>query len=147
MPHTQPDGYRHTIMLTVRFGDVDALGHVNHAKYLTYMEQGRICYLRDVIGASMNFQDFGVILAKATVDYHLPLAFGDAIIVYTRCSRLGSKSFDLEYVIYRKTDDGSQEVAHGLTTMVAYDYTTAQSIPVPDEWRKRMTDYEPILEA
>lgn len=124
---------------SVRFADLDVMGHLNHAKYLTYMEQGRVLYVRDVCGFEGTWEEFGVILAKATCDYHMPVAFAETITVYTRCSRLGSKSFDFSYIMQ---NEKGETVATGLTVLVAFDYASQQTVPVPQAWRERMTDYE-----
>ena len=141
------DGYRHHTPITVRFADLDVLGHLNHAKYLTYMEQARILYIEKVCGWSGGWDDFGVILANANVDYKLPIAFGDTVSVYTRCGRLGGKSFDLEYTLLRHREDEPDAIAAVATTvMVAYDYGAGQAIPVPANWRDNILAYEPALE-
>ena len=55
-----PDGYRHSIPMEIRFADIDSLGHVNNAAYLTYMEQARLRYVRDVgVGSSRPYHDGG----------------------------------------------------------------------------------------
>jgi acyl-CoA thioester hydrolase len=125
----------------IRFADLDMLGHVNNAKYFTYMETARLLYFREVIGWSGERGDLPVILARADCDFKLPLALGDSVSVYTRIMRIGHKSFDFEYVILRETDQA--EAARGTSVQVAYDYHSGQSVPVPDEWRARMIAYEP----
>lgn len=143
---TAPAGFRHTTPLAVRFADLDAMGHLNHARYLTYMEQARILYVRDVCTWGGDWSLLGMILARAEVDYKLPLAFGDSAVVYTRCSRLGNKSFDLEYVLLRQRP-GEEDVlaSTARTVMVAYDYRSDRPIPVPESWRERILAYEPEM--
>jgi acyl-CoA thioester hydrolase len=144
-----PEGYRYSIPITVRFADLDALGHLNHATYLTYMEQARICYVRDVCGwrgFENDWDSLGMILARAEVDYKRPVAFGEAVTVYTRAIRLGGKSFDLQYALYTQTDNNPPQLAaEAVTTMVAFDYDAGQTIPIPADWREKMRVYEPGL--
>ena len=150
-----PEGYQHRTPLTVRFADLDTLGHLNHATYLTYMEQARICYVRDVCGWQgfrENWGSLGMILARAEVDYKRPVAFGDAVTVYVRASRLGGKSFDLQYAMYiqhhpQQAENPPQPAAEALTTMVAYDYEAGQTIAIPQAWRESMLAYEPGLSS
>lgn len=134
------NNFRHATPMTVRFGDLDAMGHLNNAKYFTYTEQARIEYVRQVCGWDGDWQTLGMILAKTTMDFKKPVVYGDNVTVYTRCSRLGGKSFDLEYVLVRGADE---EVARGVSVMVAFDYAIQQTIAVPDSWRERMMAYEP----
>jgi acyl-CoA thioester hydrolase len=143
----RPEDFVHQVTLAVRFGDVDMLGHVNHTKYLTYMEQGRICYARDVLRWDGDFRSLSMILARATVDYLLPLKFAESVYVYTRCIRLGNKSFDLAYLL-RRNEDGrpGAVVATGVTNMVAYNYAQSETIAVPGEWRSRILAFEKALQ-
>jgi len=133
--------YRHSTSIQVRFADVDAMNHVNNAKYLTYIESARIGYFREVLAKGMHAAP-GFILAKATVDFILPIALHDEIKVMTRCSRIGNKSFDLEYEIVRLNPSPQAIVAKAQTVLVGYDYQTQQTIQIPDEWKKRMEEYE-----
>lgn len=142
-----PKHFFHQISLTVRFGDIDSLGHVNHTKYLTYMEQARVCYVRDVCGWDGNFLNLGMILARASVDYILPLHLNEMVYVLTRCSRLGNKSFDLAYLIQREKDEQRETVATAVTNMVAYEYASQKTITVPDTWQENILGFEPALQA
>ena len=139
-----PDGYRHSIPMEIRFADMDSLGHVNNAAYLTYMEQARLLYIRDVGVWDVHPGGLGLILVKATVEFKLPLVMSDEIRVYTRTIRLGTKSFDTEHIILR--GDG-QIAAFGFITIVVYDYDASASAPIPDSWRARLIEYEPALKA
>jgi acyl-CoA thioester hydrolase len=144
--HTPPEGYRHCTPITIRFGDIDAMRHVNNAKYLTYMESGRINYFRD-LGLWDGFPRLiGPIMAKVTVDYRLPLNLEDGTVnVFTRCARLGNKSYDMEHLIVRYPGDQAQVAAYGLVVLVAYDYQAAQSITLPEDWRDKISAYEVAL--
>ncbi len=110
---------------SVRFRDCDAMGHVNNAVYSTYLEEARIGVLGDLI-------DF--ILARVEIDFRSELRAGEEVEVRTRCSRIGTKSFDLEHVI---AADG-RVVAEAKSVLVSYDYERAESVPVPDALRERL---------
>src|SRR4029077_14766917 len=81
--------YRHR--LTVRFRDCDAMGHVNHAVYFTYLEQCRLTFWRDVTGAPSPHTR--VIIARAECDYRAPAHFGDELEVRLRVGTIGRASF------------------------------------------------------
>lgn len=141
-----PDGFRHITPLTVRFSDLDAMGHVNNATYLTYMETGRIQYYRDLGLWQPIPRLIGPIMAKATVEYKLPLNLeDDHVVIFSRCARLGGKSYDMEHLIVRYKDDQPQVAARGLIVLVCFDYPAEKSVSIPDEWRASMTAYEPLL--
>ena len=109
----------------VRFRDCDAMGHVNNAVYSTYLEEARIAVLGDLIG---------FILARVEIDFRSELRNGEDVEVKTRCSRIGTKSFDLEHVI---SADG-RVVAEARSVLVSYDYELGASIPVPDALRAHL---------
>lgn len=135
------DLFRHATTIQVRFADMDAMNHVNNAKYLTYIESARISYFREVLGKHMHAAP-GFILAKASIDFILPIALHDEITVLTRCSRIGNKSFDLEYQIVRVNPQPQSVVAKAQTVLVGYDYQSLKTIQIPDEWKKKMEAYE-----
>jgi acyl-CoA thioester hydrolase len=138
----QPTSFRHVITLTTRFADVDMLGHVNNAKYLTYIEEARIAYAEAVFRAPTDPPDQFMILARTVIDYLLPIKSNQKLNVYTRCSRLGRKSFDLSYMMVTKETE--QLVCTSVTTMVGYDYKLNQSMLIPETWRERIMAYEVV---
>ncbi len=138
------EGFRHSCEVQVRFKDVDALGHVNNANHLSYAEFARITYFNEVVGKNINWDKNGIILASAKVDYKKPIRFGDALIVFTRCFRLGNKSFDLEYTICRKEGSAFIELARVITTMVCYDYVNARSVQMDEAWRNKIRSFEQL---
>ena len=115
---------------TVRFRDVDALGHVNNAAYLTYLEQARIAFL-----APMGADQTGMILARAEIDFRSQVGFGEVVEIEVRPLRVGTKSFELAYLLRV----GETVVAEAKTILVAYDYATGGTIAVPDAWRAALS--------
>lgn len=137
---THLEDFKHQIRIMARFADADMMGHVNNAKYVTYVEEARIHYARDVLGWRDESGTLGMILARTEIDYLLPLKIGQTVRVYTRCSRIGRKSFDLQYAIVM--DEGEALVSTCKTAMVAFDYERGVSVPVKDSWRERILAYE-----
>jgi acyl-CoA thioester hydrolase len=136
--------FRHITSIAVRFADLDALGHLNNAKYATFIEQARIEYVQEVCGWRGEWHTLGMILAKIVIDFKAPIRYGDLVDVRTRCAHMGDKSFELEYQILRRKEVShtASTAATASTVMVAYDYAAQQSIPLPDDWRSRITAYE-----
>ena len=114
---------------TVRFRDVDAMGHVNNAVFATYLEQARIAYLSPN-GAQVE----DMILARLEIDFRSPAEQGETIEIAVTATRVGTKSFDLEYVV----SAAGRVLAEAKTVLVAYDYATARSVELPDEWKERL---------
>ena len=134
--------FKHKTPIDIRFVDLDAFGHVNNAHYLTYFENARVKYFDEIVDWKYDWSKQGIILAKAELDFIIPVHFKDEISVYTRCSRLGNKSFDLEYRIVRSFKNQEQLMADGVTVMVAYDYVENKSIEIPEEWKRALRKYE-----
>ena len=120
---------------TVRFRDLDPMGHVNNAVYLTWMENARIEFLRS-LGAfdSPYTGEMTMILARAEVDFRSPLGFAEEVEIHVEPARLGTKSFDLAYELRA----GGRVVAEARTVLVTYDYEKAAPIEIPAEWRERL---------
>ena len=118
---------------TARFRDVDALGHVNNAVYLSWIESARIEFMRR-LGAFDSLEEMAMILARAELDFRSPVSFGEEVEIGVRASRFGSKSFDLEYELR----SGGRLVAEAKTVLVAYDYERREAVAVPDEWRTKL---------
>jgi acyl-CoA thioester hydrolase len=115
---------------TVRFRDLDGMGHVNNAVYSTYLEQARLAWFGD--DEEMPLTD--VILARTEIDFRSPLGVGETVSIGVRPLRLGTKSFELEYEL--RADD--RLVAEARSVLVGYDYGSGTSRPIPDRWRKRL---------
>jgi acyl-CoA thioester hydrolase len=121
--------------LDVRFRDCDALGHVNNAVYLTYLEQARFTHWRALWGfGSPQLPPGmpGVILARVECDYRRPATYGDSLEIRLRVAELGRTSFRYEYEI---VDDQGRTVLTAKTVQVMYDYAAEKPVPIPDEIR------------
>ena len=117
----------------VRFRDLDAMGHVNNAVFLTYIESARVAFLQH-LGAATTLEDMSIIVARIEIDFRATVGFGEEVEISVRTSRFGDKSFDLEYVL---RVDG-QVVAEAKSVLVGYDYAKRESVAIPDEWREKL---------
>lgn len=147
-PLYAPEKFRHRTLMTVRFADLDALAHLNHAAYLTYMETARMAYARDVWGWEGSMATLNMIVAHAEVNYLAALHLHDQVAVFTRIARLGRKSFDMIYAVYRVNDDTSARLAAtGKTAMVSFDYALGQTMEMDASRRERTLAYEVDVET
>ncbi len=128
--------------MEVRYGDLDPQGHLNNAKYLTYFEQARIQYFAvlGLFSKEQSFMDIGVIIADIHIKYEAPVLLGAPIKVGVRTVKIGTKSITLEETVVDEA--GPQLYARGTVILVAYDYHSHKTIPVPEEWRRRLTEFE-----
>jgi acyl-CoA thioester hydrolase len=123
--------------LEVRFRDCDALGHVNNAVYLTYLEQARFNHWKAIGIADANGERVpGVILARAEIDYRRPAQYGDIIEIRLGIAATGRTSFTYEYEIL---DAAGELIAAARTVLVRYDYSVGRPVPLSDELKRVLT--------
>ena len=127
------EGFPYVHEEIVRFSDVDGFGHVNNAVFSTYLEQARLAWFgRYAPDEPMPLRD--VILARTEIDFRSPLVFGETVEIGVRPSRVGTKSFELEYELRA----GERLVAEARSVLVGYDYDARRSVEVPERWRRRL---------
>jgi acyl-CoA thioester hydrolase len=118
----------------VRFRDLDPMGHVNNAVFLTYLEQARNAFLEE-LGVVVALDDMNLIVARVEIDFRAPVRLGQEIKIAVHATRFGAKSFDLEYEL---TVDGTT-VAEAKSVQVAYDYARREPAALPGEWREKLS--------
>ena len=133
--------FRHR--LTVRFRDCDPLGHVNHAVYLTYLEQARFMLWRAqldfVVRASVAEPGPsvpGFILARAEVDYRAQARYGDELEVRLSLGGIGRSSFTYVYDLIDVPT--GRVVAIARTVLVLFDYREQKPVPIDEPLRTRL---------
>jgi acyl-CoA thioester hydrolase len=132
------EGFRFVHQQEATFRDLDVFGHVNNAVYLTYLENARIGYMREVLGIE-SLDDLLVIVANVNIDFRSRASLGETLEIGARTSRIGTKSFELDHEIRGPED---RLVAAAATTLVTFDYRGDSTMPVPDLWRERIEAYE-----
>jgi acyl-CoA thioester hydrolase len=143
-----PGDFAHRHDVEIRLSDTDAMGHVNNARYLTYVEIARVAYYEQVTGNPLPIgahgAEEGMILAEARMTFRSPAFYGETLTVETRVERIGRSSFGM---VHRITAPESRYgparlIAVADSTLVSYDYPEERAIPVPDEWRSAMREFE-----
>jgi len=127
-----------SIGLPVQFRDIDVMGHVNNATYFQYMETARVELARSLSQITDGFRPRSFILASARCEFKKPIRDERKITVSAWVSRIGNRSWDLDYSIY---GPGRVEFAIGRTTQVAYDYTARSAIRLSGKLKRKLTKY------
>lgn len=122
---------------TVRWSDVDLMGVLNNAVWLTFFEQARHAYF-GALGL-MRGDAFPFVLGSTSVRFLRPGRAGMRIAVRARTVRLGRKSFDMEYT----GACGDEILATGTATLVWVD-ESLRSTPIPDDARAAIAAREGI---
>jgi excinuclease ABC subunit A len=117
------------IPLHVRWRDLDAFNHVNNSSYLTYLEESRLQWLRNVPGEWFNEHSMPV-MAAVELHYRKPITWPAEIDVLLSCERLGNSSMAIGNRIVAR-GDAECVYADGNIVMVWIDPTTGTPVPLP----------------
>ena len=122
----------------VRFGDLDALQHMNNVEFLRFFETARIDYIRQLLPGHSpgNSNEFGFIFAEAHINYRAPAFFDDVITTYVWISEMRRSALRVDFQMIVEADD--RKVAEGYGWLVGYDYVAGKPQALPDEVRKRV---------
>jgi acyl-CoA thioester hydrolase len=135
------EGFEFVYRERVRFRDLDAMGHVNNAVFLTYLEQARFHFLEH-LGLARVEEEPPLILARVEIDFRAPATFGEQVEIGVRAGRVGAKSFELEFEL--RVDE--RLVAEARSVQVGYDYAAMETRELRPSWREALerTAVEPV---
>lgn len=122
-----------TTTIDVQWGEMDALGHVNNARFFTWFESARIALFRRIGVATSAPFDIGPILATTTCDFLRPVVFPASVRVGVRVAKVGETSITMEYEVSDVADGALY--ARGTSVAVLVDYRSMQKVRVPDDVR------------
>ncbi len=122
-----------------RFRDTDAMGHLNNAIYVTYLEVARQVYWERLQQGS-DYRRVPFILAHVTIDFRSEALVSERLEVGIRCDWIGTKSFAFAYEIRER--DSRRLVVEALSVQVCYDYGAKRSMSMPAELERALTDFE-----
>ncbi len=132
----------YTVTIPIRWGDMDAMGHVNNTIYFRYMEQARIEWL-SMIGCLPDDKGNGPVIVNAYCTFKLPLKYPGQVEVRTFIGSTGRSSIETIQEM-RSVDDGNLLYAEGGAKIVWVDPVTEKSTSLPDVIRQKITDPDPL---
>jgi acyl-CoA thioester hydrolase len=122
----------------VRFGDLDAMRHLNNVVFLRYFETARIAYLRELVPAhdpaNPERDDFGLIFAECHINYRSPVYFDEQVDVRCTIGTVRRSSFRVEFDMRV----GGRLVAEGYGVLVGFDYPEQRAAQLPPALRERL---------
>lgn len=138
------------VPVEVRFRDLDAMGHVNNAVYLTYFEQARLAFWLAVHpggapGETVEPEAIGFVVARAECDYASPVRLGERLLVGCRAGDFGTTSFAFDYRVVAAGSSVDAEVrlvASGRTVQVGWDWKEGRKSPLSEELRRRIDAFQ-----
>ena len=124
----------------VRFGDLDAMRHLNNVVFLRYFETARIAYLRQLLPehdpAHPEADRFGLIFAECHINYRSPVYFDEDVAVACSIGEVRRSAFQVMFEM--RVDE--RVAAEGYGWLVGFDYSQEKAAPLPDGLRKVLQD-------
>lgn len=111
----------------LRFCDLDGLGHINNAIYVTYMELARTYWQKEI---KESLESFDWILGSIHVRYIKEARITDDIRIFMWVSRIGTKSWDFSYAFVNQKDD---IFAKAKSTQIGFNYELKQSAAISED--------------
>jgi len=133
----------HTTRLPIRWGDMDAMGHVNNTVYFRYMEQARIEWLHKAIRAQgeVTTEGGGPVIVNASCTFLVPLVYPGECEVRMSLGELGRTSVGSHYEIWK---DG-RKYAEGAAKIVWVSLATGRPAPLPDALAAPLRALGPVV--
>jgi len=122
------------VEVPVRWGELDALGHVNNTVFFRWFEDVRIATFTELGIRWDGPSSVGPILATTRCDFLAPVRFPATVTAGCWIGRVGTTSFTMHYEV-RVGDD---VVARGEGVIVLVDYGSGAKVPVDDGLRQRL---------
>lgn len=134
--------FNHFVPITVRWGEMDALGHVNNTVFYRYSEDGRLDYIGRVTEVGPSRAGVGPILADLRCSFLQQLRFPASLEIATRTRAIGRSSLKVQQALFRMGEEAPVAVYEAI--VVWFDYGAQQSVPVPEAVRARIREVEVV---
>ena len=131
-------GWEFSTLQRIRFGDLDAMQHMNNVEFLRFFETARIDYIRTLLPQHRPTatQRFGFIFAECHIAYRSPAHYDEDIRTFIRPADMRRSSVRIEFEMRNEHDD--RLVAEGWGVLVGYDYAAGRAQPLPAAVRERL---------
>jgi len=122
-----------------RFADIDRLGHVNNIRLQEYFDLGKMQFYDTVLGGRLDWQAVNLILVSIHTEIGRQTFMDSPLTVETSIEKIGTKSIS---VYQRLVDENSGLTnAECRSVVVAFDFVSQQSVPIPEEWKRLLEPY------
>ena len=121
---------------------MDLFGHVNNARYFTFLEEARIAWFETCVPEPWDFRKHGVLVVRNEMDYVKPVHPGDRLIIRLGASGLGNSSIHITYegyVLKGGSEESVQVAFRAATTLVSWDTAAGKVARVHEDWRRTIT--------
>ncbi len=126
----------HVEIIPIRWGDMDAMGHVNNTVYFRYMEQARIGWFDTVVPGDAAWHSIGIVIVNASCHYRRPMTYPGEVEIKLSIGRIGRSSVATYYDLH--VDGDADPYATGEATVVFIDMTQQRPVSIPDTIREQL---------
>jgi len=131
----------HVEQIPIRWGDMDAMGHVNNTIYFRYMEQARISWFGALAPKGEAWHSTGIVIANASCNYKRPITYPGTVEVRLEVGVPGGSSVPTHYEL--RVDDDPVPYANGAAVVVFVNMKTQKPARIPDGIRQLLLNATP----
>jgi acyl-CoA thioester hydrolase len=126
----------HIERMPIRWGDMDAMGHVNNTVYFRYMEQARISWFEALVPEEAAWQSTGIVIVNASCNYKRPITYPGTVEIRLFVGAPGGSSVPTSYEL--RVDADPVPYADGAAVVVFVDMRSQKPARIPDAIRQRL---------
>lgn len=126
--------------IEIRYRDTDSMGHVSSPIYYDYMQTGYLEYMHDLLELPKS-EKLPHIMVKTSCDYVSQALYGEQLVVLSRVTKFGGKSFEMEHEM-RLGDTTGRVVAQAQSVHVMFDYQRQATYPIPDSFKAAIAAFQ-----
>ena len=119
------------VEIQIRFSDIDVMGHVNNATYLSYFEYTRMYYFEKLLGLKWNWNEHGILLVRNEVEYLKPIFLNHKPIIEMYIGDIGNKSFTFHYEVRGE----NRVCTKAMSKLVCYNTLQQKTIAIPEKMK------------
>ena len=124
------------IEIDPRFKDTDALGHINNASFITWIEEARKPVFKE-FNSDLSIEKWNLIIARVEMDFLAQCYYGKKVTINSFIEKIGTSSLTLCHDILQE----NTKVARGRSILVHFDYNENKSVPIPEEIKQSLKKY------
>ena len=128
----------HVERIPIRWGDMDAMGHVNNTVYFRYMEQARISWFGELVPEDEAWQSTGIVIANAICNYRRPITYPGTVEVKLYVGSPGGSSVPTYYEL--RVGKDATPYADGEAVVVFIDLKLQKPARMPEDIRHRLLE-------
>jgi acyl-CoA thioester hydrolase len=126
----------HVESVSIRWGDLDAYGHVNNTVFFRFMEQARVAWIESIVGKTLVAPEEGIVIVNASCTFLQQLDYPGVVDVNMFVDAPGRSSMMSYYELFKRGE--AEPYAEGAAKIVWVDQRVRRSAPIPDWVRAKI---------